>query len=261
MPIGSMYSRISRNWLSALILRHMGAFDLHTHIRLKPILSFFRDRALSRPHWQILEVGCGDGINAFELLRLAQRKQVSFHYHGTDIDSQALARARDLARELDVEGSLSFSQVSAKDIATLSMQSPDIVILADVLEHMADPEAFLKELKPMLHDDSVCLISVPTHNYKRFFGRSFHRTVGHVTDGYHIRELNALLATIGGRLICHSYSTGLLSNLGCGVYYRIPKNRYVTPVKALLLSPFRVLDFYNGPRVSCSLFGAYGFQH
>jgi hypothetical protein len=134
------------------------------------------------------------------------------------------------------------------------------VILADILEHVEDPAALLKDLRPMLRDRTVCLVSVPTHSYRRIFGASFHKKVGHVRSGYDLQGLNALFATIDGRMIDHRYSTGLVSNLGCALYYRLPGNRWATAAKALALSPFRYLDLYNSPTVSCSLFAAYSFE-
>jgi len=261
MPIGNSYSRTSSNRLSALTIRCLGVLDLHTHIRLKPLLSFFRSHAQAGSSCRVLEIGCGDGAIAFELAKLARRKGVALRYRGVDIAPEHLQKAKQLAQELDLEDCLEFLQTTAEDIGSLPAEPPDLVILADILEHVRDPEMLLKDLRPMLHDSSVCLVSVPTCNYERVFGTSFHKKVGHLRSGYDLEELNALFAAIGGRVTCHRYSTGLVSNLGCALYYRIPGNRYVTALKALALSPFRFLDFYNSPAVSCSLFAAYSFDH
>ncbi len=260
MPIGSTYSRISGSKLSALVIRCLGALDLHTHLRLKPILRFFRDHVQSGSSYRVLEIGCGDGVNAFELVKLARQQGVSLSYCGVDIDPDGLEKARRLARELKLEDDLEFAQVNADSIASLSTEPWDIVILADILEHIEAPQALLKNVMPMLGNKGICLVSVPTPNYERIFGASFHRTVGHVKSGYRLEELNALFAKFGGRMICHSYNTGLISNLGCAIYYRTPATRHAIALKALLLWPFRMLDFYNGPAVSCSLFAAYCFE-
>jgi 2-polyprenyl-3-methyl-5-hydroxy-6-metoxy-1,4-benzoquinol methylase len=260
MPIGSAYSHISGSRLSALGIRCLGALDLHTHLRLRPILRFFRDHVQSGSSYRVLEIGCGDGINAFELAKLARRQGVSLSYCGADIDPDGLEKAKRLARELRLENNLEFVQVNADDIASLSTEPWDIVILADILEHIEAPQALLKNVRPMLGNKGICLASVPTPNYERIFGASFHQKVGHVRSGYRLEELNALFAEIGGRMICHRYNTGLISNLGCAIYYRTPATRRATALKALLLSPFRMLDFYNGPAVSCSLFAAYCFK-
>ncbi|UCD49529.1 MAG: class I SAM-dependent methyltransferase [Phycisphaerales bacterium] len=257
MPIGSAYSRISGNRLSALVIRCLGTLDLHTHLRLKPILGFFRDHVQAGSSCRVLEVGCGDGVNAFELARLARREGVTLSYLGLDIDPEGLEKARRLAQVLELDRDLQFLRSDASHIASLGAEAWDMVILADVLEHIEAPEALLRDIRPALRTGGLCLVSVPTPNYERVFGSAFHQKIGHVRSGYRIEELNALFAEIGGRVICHSYSTGLISRLGCAVYYRTPATRRVTALKAILLSPFRVLDFYNGPRVSCSLFAAY----
>jgi 2-polyprenyl-3-methyl-5-hydroxy-6-metoxy-1,4-benzoquinol methylase len=259
MPIGSMYCHLSRSRLSALVIRSLGALDLHTHLRLKPILRFFRDHVQSGSNYRVLEIGCGDGVNAFELATLARQQGVSLSYCGVDIDPEGLEKAKRLARELKLENALEFFQVNADDIASLSTEPWDIVILADILEHIKAPQALLKNMTTLLGNKGICLVSVPTPNYERIFGTSFHRKVGHIKSGYHLKELNALFAEIGGRMICHSYNTGLISNLACAIYYRTPATRHAIALKALLLWPFRMLDFYNGPAVSCSLFAAYSF--
>jgi len=260
MPIGDSYSHISGNKLSGLGIRCLGALDLHTHFRLKPLLDFFASHVQAGSRCRVLEIGCGDGINAFELAKLARRKGISLRYCGVDIAEAPLQRARRLARKLDLEGSTEFRQIDAAVLDSLPGEPVDIVILADILEHLEDPEALLKSLKPKLGDHAIALISVPTPNYERVFGSSFHRKVGHVRSGYDLEQLNALLATVGGRVIDHRYSTGLLCHLGCALYYRIPANRPALILKTLALLPFRFLDFYNGPAVSCSLFAAYAFD-
>ncbi len=260
MPIGDSYAHISSNRLSGLGIRCLGTLDLHTHIRLRPLLDFFAGQVRAGSTCRVLEIGCGDGINAFELTKRAKRKGISLHYCGLDIAEPALQRARRLAQKLDLEGCTEFLQTNAAEIGSLGAEPVDMVILADILEHVDDPEALLRSLRPLLGEHAICLVSVPTPNYERVFGASFHRKVGHVRSGYDLEQLNALFATIGGRATCHRYSTGLLSNLGCALYYRAPTNRYAIMLKTLALLPFRYLDFYNSPAVSCSLFAAYSFD-
>lgn len=260
MPIGDSYSHMSRGKVSALIIRYLGTPDLHTHLRLKPILTFFRKEIHARSSWRVLEVGCGDGVSGFELLKLAQRQKVPLRYTGIDINAELLQKARTLAGKLDVDDAMDFLCVEAENVRSLATEPPDVIVLGDIIEHLKAPDALLRDLRPLLPDHGVCLVSVPTHNYEKVFGAAFHQKVGHVRSGYHLEELNALFATIGGRPIGHRYNTGLIGNLGCAIYYRLPGNRYATALKALALSPFRLLDFYNGPRVSCSLFAAYAFD-
>jgi len=260
MAIGSMYSRISGSRLSALFIRWLGVLDLHTHIRLRSILAFFETHIRSGATYRILEIGCGDGINAFELARLAERAGASLHYRGVDIDPQCIEKARQMSQALGLQDQIEFLQMDAGNIASLAAEPSDILILADVLEHVEAPEKLLADLRPTLGENSICLISVPTRLYERVFGAAFHRKVGHVRSGYRLEELNALFAEVGGKLIAHRYSTGLLSNLGCALYYRLPATRLAIALKAILLSPFRLLDLYNSPAVSCSLFAAYSFR-
>jgi len=260
MPIGSAYWRISGSKLSALLIRCLGTLDLHTHLRLRPILDFFRNYADAGSSCRVLEIGCGDGVNAFELARLARRQGVTLSYCGLDIDPTGLEKARQLAQVLELDRDLQFLRSDANGVRSLGAEPWDIVILADVLEHLEAPEVLLRDIGPVLRAGAFCLVSVPTPHYERVFGTAFHRKLGHVKSGYRLEELDALLAQIGGDRVCHRYTTGFLSRLGCAVYYRTPTTRILTALKAVLLSPFRLLDFCNGPGVSCSLFAAYRIE-
>ncbi len=260
MPIGDVYAHVSSNRLSRWGLRCLGAFDLHTHIRLKPMLDFFANHIRAGSRCRVLEVGCGDGVNAFEFAKLAQQRRVTLRYCGIDITAARLERARQLARQLHLETCTEFLQIDAARIDALPAEPVDLLVLADVIEHIEDPEGLLRSLRPKLAEQAICLVSVPTPLYERVFGAAFHRKVGHVRSGYDLKELNALFATIGGRLTAHRYSTGLPSNLGCALYYRMPANRWAIMLKTLGLLPFRYLDLYNSPSVSCSLFAAYSFE-
>jgi 2-polyprenyl-3-methyl-5-hydroxy-6-metoxy-1,4-benzoquinol methylase len=257
MPIGSAYWRISTSRLSALIIRCLGTLDLHTHLRLRPILDFFRDHVKAGVNCRVLEIGCGDGVNAFELAKLARRQRVTLFYRGLDIDPEGLEKANRLAQRLKLDRDLQFLQSDANSIRSLGAEPWDIVILADVLEHLEAPEALLRDIRPALRAGGFFLVSVPTPHYERVFGAAFHRKIGHVRSGYRLEEINALFADIGGHLVCHRYTTGLVGRLGCAAYYRAPATQILTALKAILLSPLRLLDLYNSPGVSCSLFAAY----
>jgi glycosyltransferase involved in cell wall biosynthesis len=142
----------------------------------------------SRP-MRILDVGCGPGWVAAELRRRGH------HVTGVDIEpSEGVVERTDAFFEVDVENGLP-AEVG---------HGYDVVIAADVIEHVRDPDALLADLAERMGTDGQILASVPNfgHWYPRlrtaaglfdydqrgildrthmrfFTRRSFRRTVAH----------------------------------------------------------------------------------
>lgn len=99
----------------------------------------------------VLDVGCGIGLNGAALKRSGARVT------GLEIAPASLSRA---ARALD--------EVIACDItsdaavrAALGGRRFDLLVFADVLEHMADPASVLARLLPHLEEDGQVIVSLP----------------------------------------------------------------------------------------------------
>lgn len=74
-----------------IIVRMFGNETLHTYIHLAPLLSFFRDINIQKQCKIVLEVGCGSGINLFELMKLKVIEAVGF-----DIDKIKIEAAESI---------------------------------------------------------------------------------------------------------------------------------------------------------------------
>jgi SAM-dependent methyltransferase len=111
------------------------------------------------PAARILDVGCGAGANARRILELAPQARV--------IGIEPNARAAELARAACsnvFEGTLDAWAPGATDTRF------DAVLLSDVLEHTAEPVAFLRQLSELPSArHAVFLISVP--NYGVWYNR------------------------------------------------------------------------------------------
>lgn len=111
-------------------------------------------RLLGRPR-NVLDVGCGEGQNG------AIARQRGARVVGVEGDGAALARA---ARRLDVALSADLARPGAL-LAALHEGAPDerfdLAILADVLEHVADPARLLEEVSSLLSDGGHLLVSAP----------------------------------------------------------------------------------------------------
>lgn len=95
---------------------------------------------------------------------------------------------------------------------------------------------------------------MPTPNYPKVFGEKFHKSIGHLIDGYRKSELDILFEMIKFKNIYFEYNTGLIGNIGAYFYYHS-----IDKVKILLYFltlPFRVVDI-NSSKISSSLFAVY----
>lgn len=107
---------------------------------------------------RVLDVGCGEGRFAAELLR------VGALVVGIDVAEEPLARARALAPELDLR------LVDGEGRWGLPDASFDVVWAGEVIEHVADTAGWLSELRRVLRSGGSLLLSTPTHERLTLLG-------------------------------------------------------------------------------------------
>jgi 2-polyprenyl-3-methyl-5-hydroxy-6-metoxy-1,4-benzoquinol methylase len=100
---------------------------------------------------RVLDVGCGEGRFAAELARAGA------HVVGIDVDEEPLRRAR--ARTPELEPAL----VEADGRWPLQDASFDVVWAGEVIEHVADTQGWLSELRRVLRSRGRLLLSTPAH--------------------------------------------------------------------------------------------------
>ncbi len=99
----------------------------------------------------ILELGCSSGY-----LSRFLKQDLGCHVVGIDIDPQALAQAAefcDLALVADLDQDAWLPQIAGERF--------DTILCADVLEHLKNPAAVLKNLQPYLKPNGRVLASIP----------------------------------------------------------------------------------------------------
>jgi len=103
---------------------------------------------------RVLDVGCATGYLAAEL---ARRGCV---VDGIEFDPDAARQARAHCREV-VAGDLEAPATHAEVERMLAGARPDVVVCADVLEHLRDPWTVLAWLRALLAPGGRAIISVP----------------------------------------------------------------------------------------------------
>ena len=104
----------------------------------------------------VLEVGCGSGATGAYLKHLGIARSV------TGVEKEA-DPAREAAAQID--------RVLCDDIETISFdnfnETFDVILLADVLEHLVDPWMTLTQLAGLLSNGGAIIASIPNVRYWR----------------------------------------------------------------------------------------------
>lgn len=144
---------------------------------------------------RVLDVGCSTGYLAQDLVQVGNRVS------GVEIDAEAAEKARPFLEQLVI------GDLDVMDLAEgLPNKSFDVIVFADVLEHLKDPVRTLRQSKALLDDGGYVVLSIPNiaHASVRLAllqGRFEYRPVG-LLDETHLRfftrsSLEDLLAEAG----------------------------------------------------------------
>ncbi len=129
----------------------------------------------------VLDIGCGSGmLGKF----LALHKQCVVD--GIDIDSDAVLLARPKYRRVEV-----FNLELTKLSDTFQAAAYDCIVMADVVEHLVNPEQLFQGIKQLLKPDGILLFSIPniTHiaaGLELVLGHFGYRSNG-LLDSTHVR--------------------------------------------------------------------------
>ncbi len=131
----------------------------------------------------VLDVGCFTGASGQALKRLFPSVRVV----GIEPDAEAARRAASI---LDAVAARPVADVAPADLG-LTPGTVDSLVMADVLEHLADPCAALNHLRPWLAADAQVLVSLPNVGNLGIVadlaaGRFTYRPAG-ILDATHLR--------------------------------------------------------------------------
>lgn len=139
----------------------------------------------------VLDAGCGEGYGSYILSKYA-RKVV-----GIDIDEKSIKHASSTY----IRSNLEYLVGPITDIPIEGKEVFDVVVCFEVLEHIAEHDEMLKEVKRMLKKDGIFIVSTP--NKKVYSDDPSYQNPFHVKELY-FDEFKALL----GRYFKHLYFFG-----------------------------------------------------
>ncbi|MEO8966766.1 MAG: class I SAM-dependent methyltransferase [Solirubrobacteraceae bacterium] len=148
-------------------------------------------RAGTPPGARMLDAGCGTGQNLIEYGRLGTATGVDFS-----------ADAIDFCRQRGLDGATQ-GRLEALNFDAASF---DLILATDVLEHLEDDLAAMRELRRVAAPGARLLVTVPAYRWLW----SQHDTAHHHFRRYTQRQLRRRLASTGWRPIVSSYFNSVL---------------------------------------------------
>src|SRR3989344_1978493 len=122
------------------------------NLRLKQILN-----ATSFDNKKVLEAGCGSGV---VVIPLASR---GIEIYGIDKSEYAIKKCREYCKSKGLKAELKVADVKK---IPFKDQEFDIVILADVLEHVTSPEIAVQQAERVRKNNGIIIVTLPSMNHK-----------------------------------------------------------------------------------------------
>jgi len=175
------------------------------------VLTVDFDRLPVGPGTRVLDLGCGGGRHAFEVLRRGA-DVVAFDMDQTELDNvAAMFAAMDKAGEVPPGGTGETVQGTALDMP-FDEGGFDRVIAAEVLEHIPDDMAAMAEIFRVLRPGGTAAITVPSFLPERIcwaLDEDYHTAPGGHVRIYTLAELSAKLKATGFVVGPHHHAHGL----------------------------------------------------
>ncbi|MFI6324092.1 class I SAM-dependent methyltransferase [Nonomuraea sp. NPDC050556] len=163
------------------------------------------------PGVRVLDLGCGGGRHAFEVLRRGA-DVVAFDMDQTELDNvAAMFVAMDKGGEVPIGATGETVQGTALEMP-FEDGSFDRVIAAEVMEHIPDDMAAMREIFRVLKPGGTAAITVPAFLPERIcwaLDEDYHTAPGGHVRIYTLAELSAKLKSTGFEIGPHHHAHGL----------------------------------------------------
>lgn len=218
---------INKNIIEKVALKLLGIPHLSMRLRAHYIFSFLKPKKGER----MIDLGCGIGLYTLTL------KKKGYDIEGVDLDKNKIKKANYISKKTGIN-----AKFSVADIAHLPFKNNefDKVIFSDVLEHIKEDTAALKEIARVLKPNGRLIITVPCNNKAN---REVMKEMGHCRPGYSIKEIKKMAGKEGLIVKKHKYYCNLLGKLFWSIIRKNYNNKVLT---ALLFYPFYAISLLEG---------------
>ena len=238
--------------------RLFGELHVPGRIRGNHIIGEMRRLGLMEKPVRMLDAGSGKGDLAIHLAGLCPRWEVV----GVELSKEKVERARYTAERLGLTN-VSFHAVPLEELRFEDQF--DLIVSADVLEHIEDDRTVLRNMFRALKPGGYVIITSPSIPQRRHLWLvrwrerriGFHPSdYGHVRDGYGKRDIEEKFQHSGGRLIHSRFTFGFFGTLAFDVFFVIGDNK-PNPAVFVLCFPFLLalgaLDLHSRPRIGSAI--------
>ncbi len=180
----------------------LSSLSLKKNKKLKKIISLLK----AKDHKNILEIGCDKGVLSYHL-----RKAIPCRWMSCDTDQENVDFALSILHENVVkieDNRLPFSDLEF-----------DTVLCVDLLEHLEDDEAMIREIKRVTQREGDFIVTVP-HVSPLLFVNCLAKMLGftkeyynHKRDGYSCKMLRDKLEKNGFRVVKEHTAVGFFTEL------------------------------------------------
>jgi SAM-dependent methyltransferase len=206
--------------------RLFGELHVPGRIRGNHITRELERLGLPRKKLRVLDAGCGRGDLAIYLARRYPHWEVV----GIELSEERAAVARKSAESLGLKN-VQFRLGSLEDFE--DAEGFDLIISADVLEHIENDRAVIKNLFRALRPNGFLIITSPSVPQRKHLWLVHWRErrigfkpsdYGHVRDGYSKQDVKEKFEEAGGSVV-HSYFTyGFFGTLAFDIFFVLGDN-------------------------------------
>ncbi len=204
---------VGGSWIQNLVLRVVGLPHLGWRIRARTVIPLLASEAGQ----EILDAGCGPGVNSITLAR-----------HGLRVT--AIVEDPEKLETLDTLRQILAPSLTIKraDVCNLAFEdaSFDKVLCSEVLEHIEDHHAAVSEFARVLRPGGLLLVTVPS---EASIVQEYEDDFGHVRPGYNFESLRALLSSQGLTVVrCDSYLHSRIGQWAWKVNHQLFRSKVLT---------------------------------
>ena len=154
-------------------------------------------------------------------------------------------QAKELSKNSDFFKKIEIINGDATNLPEIIGNDYNIVFLIDVLEHIKDDKKVIENIKKIMNLKGYLFISVPTYDYKKYFGEEFHNQIGHIRDGYLEKDLEILCKDF--TKIKSFYYTNMYNSLLMSIIYKyLFHNKSISKFIYILTFPWmKYLIYYT----------------
>jgi len=200
-----------------------------------PLLCSFYDRlgalildGLPAGGRRLLEAGCGEGLLASAVRRVAVDRDIAVAYTGTDLSAAGIELARSVVDGTFVEGD------AVEVVAGMEAGSQDLIWAKNLLHHLEDPAEFLRQaLRVVGPDGRVVVVEPRMWCPVHWVNLMWFRQERFLFRGY--RRNAAAFADAGGQVVSTTEFGWLPYELALATRFRAPR-------RLLSMPPGRSLD-------------------